>query len=106
MINGPRVVLALLLAGLAMGIAVGRGSACSRTQSDIPSFARDLPAIKSGEPIFRFNGKDLTGFYPYLKGRGRSDPNGVFTVRDGVIDVSGQEFGGLTLCSRDVFSPT
>jgi hypothetical protein len=98
MILAPRLALALLLAGLALGAVSGPPEARSsdQPQADVPSFARDVPAIRSGEPIFRFNGKDLTGFYPYVRDRGRNDPNGVFTVRDGMICVSGQEFGGLT----------
>lgn len=44
-----------------------------------------------------FNGKDLSGFYTFLKDRGRNvDPSGVFTVQDGMIRISGQEFGGIT----------
>ena len=66
------------------------------SRAEVPSFARDVPVIRSGEPIFRFNGKDLAGFYPYLRDRGRDDPNKVFSVRDGMICISGQEFGGLT----------
>ncbi len=98
MIPVPRLVSALLLAGVALGTAFEPRVARSDGQSgtDIPSFARDVPAIRSGEPIFRFNGRDLTGFYPYLRDRGRDDPNKVFSVRDGIIVVSGQEFGGLT----------
>ena len=43
-----------------------------------------------------FNGRDLTGWYTYLKGRGRNcDPKGVFTVTNGVIHVTGEEFGAL-----------
>lgn len=43
-----------------------------------------------------FNGKDLTNFYTYLKGLGKNnDPDKVFTVRDGMIRVSGQTFGGF-----------
>lgn len=43
-----------------------------------------------------FNGKDLTGFYTYLKGVGKNkDPEGVFTVKDGMIRVSGQSFGAF-----------
>jgi Domain of Unknown Function (DUF1080) len=98
MIIVPRLTTALLLAALALGAAPEPPAARSDGQSgaEIPSFARDVPAIRSGEPIFRFNGRDLTGFYHYLHGRGRNDPNQVFTVRDGMIVVSGQEFGGLT----------
>lgn len=44
-----------------------------------------------------FNGKDLGNFYTFLKGRGRdNDPNKVFTVKDGMIRISGDEFGCIT----------
>jgi len=47
-----------------------------------------------GGAVALFNGKDLSGFYTYLKPHGKnSDPNKVFTVADGVIRVSGQDFG-------------
>ena len=92
----------MLLAGLAPAPPpVRRIPRPPERSGEIPSFARDVPAIRSGEPIFRFNGKDLDGFYPYVRDRGRHDPNKVFTVRDGMICVSGQEFGGLT--TRDEF---
>ena len=98
----PGTLLAVLGLSLSWGLAV---LATARTgpesQTDVPSFARDLPTIRSGEPIFQFNGKDLTGFYPYLHGRGRDDPKQVFSVRDGMIDISGEEFGGIT--TRDEF---
>src|SRR5262245_32304807 len=43
-----------------------------------------------------FNGKDLTGFYTWLKGLGKNnDPDKVFTVQDGMIHVSGKTFGGF-----------
>lgn len=62
---------------------------------EVPSFARELPAIESGDPIFAFNGKDLSGFYTYTRNHAYSDPNKVFTVHDGMVHVSGQEFGGF-----------
>ena len=43
-----------------------------------------------------FNGKNLTNWYVFLKGRGRSDPKGVFTVSNGVLRVSGAELGCIT----------
>jgi len=43
-----------------------------------------------------FNGQDLAGFYPSMKENRLSDPKGVFTVKNGVIHVSGEEWGGLT----------
>lgn len=47
--------------------------------------------------IALFNGKDLGGWYTFLKGRGRgSDPENVFTVRDGQLYISGEEWGCIT----------
>lgn len=52
----------------------------------------DLPGAA---PLF--NGKDLDGWYTFIRDRGRDvDPNGVFTVKDGVIRISGQEWGCIT----------
>jgi hypothetical protein len=95
------VRLSLLLAGVGLGLTWSLGATAPEAvgrepEPDVPSFARELPSIRSGEPIFRFNGKDLTGFYPYVRDHGRVDPKHVFSVRDGMIDISGEEFGGLT----------
>src|SRR5690606_2992859 len=62
---------------------------------EIPEFAKKLPEFKAGEPVFQFNGKDLTGFYTYLKEDKYEDPKGVFTVVDGMIRASGEQFGGF-----------
>ena len=44
-----------------------------------------------------FNGKNLDGWYVFLKGRGRNtDPNHVFTVHDGMIHDTGAEWGCIT----------
>jgi hypothetical protein len=49
------------------------------------------------EPIKLFNGKDLTNFYTWLKGEGKNvDAKKVFTVKDGMIRVSGEVFGCFT----------
>lgn len=57
-------------------------------------------ATSAAEPpavIHLFNGRDLTGFYTFLKDRGRGqDPKGVFTVQDGQLRISGEEFGCVT----------
>jgi hypothetical protein len=46
------------------------------------------------DAIQLFNGKDLTNFYTFLQKQGRNnDPDKVFTVADGMIRVSGKEFG-------------
>ncbi len=50
---------------------------------------------KSG--IKLFNGKNLDGWYTFIKGKGRNiDPNKVFTVKNGLIVITGEEFGCLT----------
>lgn len=61
----------------------------------IPDFARAVPAVRSGEPVLAFNGVDLAGFYTYLRDSRYDDPKRVFSVVDGAIRVSGEEFGGF-----------
>jgi len=57
-------------------------------------------ALRSAEPpafpnaVSLFNGKDLKGFYTWLERHGKNnDPERVFGVHDGMIHVSGTEFG-------------
>ncbi len=66
-------------------------------------YQRDLPStapLRSGvDPveIDLFNGKDLKGWYTYLKGRGKNvDPKKVFTVKNKMIRISGEEWGCIT----------
>src|SRR5262245_62171973 len=41
-----------------------------------------------------FNGKDLNGFDTFLRDKGlNNDPDGVFKVHDGMVHVSGVEYG-------------
>ena len=52
---------------------------------------------KTSGAIHVFNGKDLGGFYKFIKGRGRDvDPLNVFTVKNGMLRISGEEFGCVT----------
>jgi len=69
---------------------------------DVPSFAAELPKVRTGPPVLAFNGKDLTGFYSYLHDHKYDDPDKVFSVRDGVLVISGKEWGGIT--TRDEFA--
>ena len=49
------------------------------------------------ESIQLFDGKSLRGWYTFLQDRGRDmDPKGVFTVKDGMIRISGEEWGCIT----------
>jgi hypothetical protein len=55
----------------------------------------------AGKTISLFNGRDLSGWHSFIPHKDKSDapttdPKGVFKVEDGVIHVSGEEFGGLT----------
>jgi len=53
--------------------------------------------IQDSEYIQLFNGKNLEGWYTFLQNRGRnSDPKKVFSVTDGLIRISGEEWGCIT----------
>ena len=47
---------------------------------------------QSFKPLF--NGKDLSGWYTFLKTKGKgNDPDTVFSVQDGMLKITGKEFG-------------
>ncbi|MBK8505269.1 MAG: DUF1080 domain-containing protein [Saprospiraceae bacterium] len=68
----------------------------------------DKPASKNSESniakmeagsktIPLFNHQNLDGWYTFIKDRGRNkDPKNVFTVEDGVLHISGEEWGCIT----------
>lgn len=62
------------------------------------AWAAGLPATDgAADAVHLFNGKNLDGFYTFIKGRGRDqDPLGVFTVKDGMLRISGEEWGCVT----------
>lgn len=88
MFHQPTLAFLLLSLSLAPALA--------SEPDDIPDFARDRPKIQSGDPVFAFNGKNLSGFSTYLKEHGHDDPLKVFSVVDGVLRVSGEEWGGFS----------
>ena len=50
----------------------------------------------SGGPVIPlFNGSDLTGLYGWLRDSKYEDPKRVFSVQDGMIRISGDDFGYL-----------
>ncbi len=58
--------------------------------------AATLPLARAGEPVALFDGKDTAKWYTFLRDHGKNkDPNGNFTIRDGILRISGQDFGGL-----------
>jgi hypothetical protein len=76
-------------------VCVGFGLALSVTAIAVTERSRGT----GGLPLF--NGKDLSGWYTFIPHKDnsidpRTDPKGVFKVEDGMIHVSGEEFGCLT----------
>lgn len=72
--------------------------ACLGSLAACPAAAEAPPAKEAVSPgeraIELFNGKDFTGLYTFLKGRGvRREPDHVFRVEDGAIRVSGEGSG-------------
>jgi len=65
----------------------------------LPLLAQDALAPRRDTALF--NGKDLAGWYTWLRDSRYQDPHKVFTVTDGQIRISGEEWGGLT--SRQSF---
>src|SRR5437899_709093 len=57
-----------------------------------PALADDKP-IAPAKPTLLWNGKDLQGLTTWVKGDGRKDPRGVFSVKDGVLHISGDGNG-------------
>ncbi len=56
--------------------------------------SRDNVLVKT---INLFNGKNLDGWYTFIQKRGRDiDPKKVFTVHDGLIHITGEEYGSIT----------
>lgn len=57
-------------------------------------------AQQSMKPLF--NGKDLNGWYSFLKTKGKNnDPKKIFAVEDGLLHISGKEFGYI--CTEKVY---
>jgi hypothetical protein len=52
-------------------------------------------AIQPKSKIRLFNGRDLDGWYTWLKDHGYNDPNKVYSVTGGMIRISGQDWGGI-----------
>lgn len=58
--------------------------------ADVPK-----PAIRPSGAILLFNGKNLDGWYTWLRENKYEDPHHVFSVRDGMLRISGEEWGGV-----------
>lgn len=61
------------------------------------SFACADATINDTTVIKLFNGVNLDGWYTFLKGRGKNtDPLKVFKVKNGLLHISGEEWGCIT----------
>jgi hypothetical protein len=93
-VGRTRTSMAVAALGLACAIAVGKTYA-----TEIPPQGQETPAPAPAIPahgpaVVLFDGKDLSGFDTFLKSKGlNSDPEHVFKVEDGVVHISGTEFG-------------
>ncbi|HET8549322.1 MAG TPA: DUF1080 domain-containing protein [Bryobacteraceae bacterium] len=58
------------------------------------SFAAAEP-LSPSRPIRLFNGRNLIGWYTWLREHKYEDPKHVFSVRQGAIRISGEEWGGI-----------
>ncbi len=65
---------------------------------DQPGFSEEKKSPEG--TISLFNGKDLSGWYSFIRYNDKTDPltdpKGIFKVEDGLIHVSGEHFGCLT----------
>jgi len=57
--------------------------------------SRDIAVSPTDGPIKLFNGRNLEGFYTWIRDSQNADPKKVFTVKDGMIHISGDGYGGL-----------
>ena len=58
------------------------------------------PVIHVKKPTKLFNGKNLDGLYTFMKDTKYKDPRGVFTVKDGLLIISGNGWGGVITKER------
>jgi hypothetical protein len=60
-----------------------------------------LAPARAADPVVLFDGKDTAKWYTFLRDHGKNkDPNGNFTIRDGILRILGQDFGGLVTCDE------
>lgn len=80
----------LILSGFIITSTVSGFARCSKLS---PVEQKGFKTAK----IQLFNGKNLNGWYTFLKTKGRNnDPNKVFVVKKGLIRISGEDFGCIT----------
>jgi neutral ceramidase len=58
-------------------------------------YAPGRQAIVPATQTALFNGRNLDGWYTWVRNSKYDDPKGVFSVRDGMLRISGEEWGGI-----------
>jgi hypothetical protein len=72
------------------------GNETVNTKKGIVESGKESELVKE-KTIKLFNGKNLDGWYTFLQNRGKNnDPKKVFTVTEGMIRISGEEWGCIT----------
>ena len=67
----------------------------TQTSFTVPSAPKEQKGKNAALKLF--NGKNLDGWYTFIKDRGKNvDPKKVFTVSNGMIRISGEEYGCIT----------
>ena len=61
----------------------------------IEAYAPRREAITPKETITLFNGRNLDGWYTFLRDNKYADPKGVFAVQNGMLRITGEEWGGI-----------
>ena len=71
--------------------------ACGAWSVTLIASGQEPTPITPGDGVIKlFNGRDLSGLYTWLADTKYEDPHGVFTVRDGMLLISGETIGGIT----------
>ena len=84
------LTILLIIAGSILNFT---GAGIARAEKPIES----ENSVQAKKKIKLFNGKNLDGWYKFLKEKGRNnDPNGVFTVNNGLLTISGEDWGCIT----------
>ena len=87
-----RPALHLLLLSL---LCIGPAATAARAAETETTESRETAVSPVDGPIKLFNGKNLDGFYTWIRGSQYDDPKQVFTVQDGMLHISGDGYGGL-----------
>lgn len=83
-----------LFASLTVSANVEQNFSSARQNSNSADQA-GTSAITPTKTLVLFNHRDLDGWYPFLRDHHAQDPLKVFTVKDGVLRISGEEWGGI-----------